>query len=91
MDRLSFDCRRCDGLSSRISALTTSIVSDTPLKIGALVMVSALKAPGRITGIVKDRREIRYSVRYRSGDTFRQADFTRGQLTLVVRNGSKKA
>ena len=66
-------------------------LSDVSLKIGALVMVSALKAPGRITGIVKDRRETRYSVRYRSGGHFRQADFTRGQLTLIVRSGGNGA
>ena len=62
-------------------------MSDVPLRIGALVMVSALKAPGRITGIVKDRREIRYSVRYRAGGNFRQADFTRGQLIVIERGG----
>ena len=64
-------------------------MSDISLKIGALVMVSALKAPGRITDIVKDRREIKFSVRYRSGNTFRQSDFTRGQLTLIPRPGGK--
>ena len=66
--------------------MSTTAVSDVGLKIGALVMVSALKAPGRIIGIVKDRRETKYRVRYRAGSDFRQADFTRGQLTLIVRS-----
>jgi len=66
-------------------------ILDVSLKIGALVMVSALKAPGRITGIVKDRGEIKYSVRYRAGSNFRQADFRRGQLSLIARTGGKDA
>lgn len=62
-------------------------MSDVPLKVGALVMISALKAPGRITSVVKDRREVKYRVRYRAGSDFRQADFTGGQITLIGRSG----
>ena len=71
--------------------MNTSIMSDVVLKNGALVMIVALRVPGRVTGVVKDRRETKYSVRYRVSNNFREAIFTRGQLTLIVGSGGKDA
>lgn len=59
------------------------------LKIGALTMIAGLRIPGRVTGIAKDGRTIKYSVRYIVDGKFREAFFGREQLTMIARPGGK--
>ena len=64
-------------------------MTDDSLKIGALTMIAGLRVPGRVTGIAKDRRSSKYSVRYMVDGKFREAVFAREQLTLIARTGGK--
>lgn len=59
------------------------------LKIGTFTMIAGLRVPGRVTAIAKDRRTVKYSVRYIVDGRFREAFFAREQLTLIARSGGK--
>ena len=61
---------------------------DSVLKIGSLVMINAVRTPGRVTAIAKERRGIKYSDRYIDQGKFREAVFALSQLTQIGRKNA---